>query len=181
EYVDQTTKKTKYSLISVEKNNRLINIDSQAPNTVVFEAIQAGDIPAFTDYTFLKREVTFQSSRFDLYAEHGGVKEFIEIKGVTLETDGVAMFPDAPTARGAKHVLELIQATEAGYEATILFVLQMEGCHVFKPHVDMDPAFTDALHQAQQKGVRILAYDCTVTKDELTLHQPVPVQLLHTT
>src|SRR5699024_1964221 len=109
DYVDKPTRKTKYSLISVMKNNRLINIDSQAPNTVVFEAIQAGYIPVFTDYTSLKREVTFQSSRFDLYAEHGGVKEFIEVKGVTLENDGVAMFPDAPTARGAKHVLELIQ------------------------------------------------------------------------
>lgn len=181
EYVNKPTRKTKYSLISVMKNNHLINIDSQAPNTVVFEAIQAGAIPAFTDYTFLKREVAFQSSRFDVYVEHGNVKEFIEVKGVTLENNGVAMFPDAPTTRGTKHVLELIQAVEAGYAATILFVLQMGGCHVFMPHEGMDPAFAEAIWQAQQKGVRIMAYDCVVTEDELILHKPVPIQLVHTT
>jgi|SRR5690625_2623291 len=170
-------RKTKYSIIAASKHGRWVNIDSQAPNKVAYEAIQAGKILELGFVNNLTREVTFNSSRFDLYYENQGEKGFIEVKGVTLEKDGIAMFPDAPTTRGTKHVLELIDALDEGYTATVLFVIQMKYCHTFTPYAEMDPAFTEALLKAQRKGVRILAYDCLVDEDQLVLDQPIPVDL----
>lgn len=178
EVSDNPNRRTKYSLIAVEKNNMWINIDSQAPNTIVFDALQNGDIVEISNLQLVKREVTYGASRFDIYYENDKEQGFIEVKGVTLEKSGVAIFPDAPTAGGTKHVLELIEAVREGYGAVILFLVQMKGCYVFRLHTEMDPAFADAIHKASKEGVRILAYDCVVKEDELILGQPVSVKLL---
>lgn len=174
---DNPNRKTKYSLIAVDKEGEWVNIDSQAPNKVAYEALDAGLISEFGPLDNMKQEVTYGGSRFDVYVENKLEKGFIEVKGVTLEKNGVAMFPDAPTSRGTKHVLELIKAREEGYSATVLFIIQMKGCHKFAPNQAMDQAFTDALVQASRAGVQILAYDSIVKKDELVLDQAVPVTL----
>lgn len=170
-------RKTKYSLIAVKKDSRWVNIDSQAPNTVVYDALLAGKIAEFDSLTKLKREVTFGGSRFDLYFEKENRKGFIEVKGVTLEKDGVAMFPDAPTERGTKHIFEMIQAVEAGYSGHIFFLIQMKGCHSFSPFLEMDTAFSEALKRAEQSGVQIHAYDSVVTPTELTIGDRIIVEL----
>jgi len=177
EWSGNPKRKTQYSLIAVNKNGNWINIDSQAPNAVAFEALQEEKIPEIGTPDFLKREVTYGNSRFDLYFEKGNKKGFIEVKGVTLENDGIAMFPDAPTVRGTKHVRELIKARHEGYAAVILFVVQMKGCRIFVPNREMDESFAAALSEAAKQGVRILAYDSIVEADELMLDQPVPVWL----
>lgn len=170
-------RKTKYSLIAAAKNGHLVNIDSQAPNTVAFEALRAGELTEFGLLNTLKREVTYDTSRFDFYYEKDEQKGFIEVKGVTLEKNGIAMFPDAPTSRGTKHVLELIDALHEGYTASILFVVQMKDTRTFMPNRNMDKVFTEALVKASQEGVRILAYDSIVKEDELVLDQPISVDL----
>ena len=154
-----------------------MNVDSQAPNHIVFEALKLGSLTEFNLIKSVKREVTYGDSRFDLYYETDHEKGFIEVKGVTLEENGTALFPDAPTARGTEHVLELVKAVQNGYTATILFVIAMKGCKTFAPNKEMDPIFTDALIQAASLGVRILAYDSIVKEDELILDQSVPVSL----
>ncbi|WP_352400947.1 DNA/RNA nuclease SfsA [Anaerotignum sp.] len=166
-------RKTKYSLISVYKGDVLVNMDSQAPNQVVAEALAEGRISEIGDVTFLQREVTFGNSRFDLYFEGGGRRGFIEVKGVTLEENGICRFPDAPTTRGTKHVLELIQAVEAGYEAYVLFVIQMEGTKAFCPHWERDEKFAKALMEAEEAGVHFLAYDCKLGVKSLHLSKKV--------
>lgn len=178
EVSDNPNRKTKYSLISVEKEGRLVNIDSQVPNTVVYEALQAGKIPQFPKFHTLKREVTYGNSRFDLYFETEHKKGFIEVKGVTLENQGIAKFPDAPTTRGTKHILELIKATEEGYKGVIFFVIQMKGCHLFQPNQQMDQFFSEALKEAANKGVQILAYDSIVNDSEIVIDQQIPIELL---
>ncbi|GGA79185.1 DNA/RNA nuclease SfsA [Ornithinibacillus halotolerans] len=175
EWSTNPNRKTRFSLISVWKKERLVNIDSQAPNKVAYEAILAGKIKEISQVDVLKREVTYGDSRFDLYYEKGDEKGFIEVKGVTLEQDGVAMFPDAPTSRGTKHVLKLIRAREEGYRAMILFVIQMKGCHSFTPHLKMDEKFSRALQTAFREGVVIMAYDSIVTEDGLVIDKEVPV------
>lgn len=177
ELSDNPKRKTRFSLISVVKNGNLVNIDSQAPNAVAFEALNEGKIQEFGLVETVKREVTYGDSRFDLYFEKGVKRGFIEVKGVTLEENGIAMFPDAPTARGTKHVLELTKAVQEGFKCAILFVVQMKGCSVFVPNREMDPAFADALSHASQQGVQILAYNSIVSEDELMLDQPVAVCL----
>ena len=177
EHSDNPNRKTRYSLISVEKNGRWVNIDSQAPNAVAFEALKKGKLIEIGLVDSVKREVAYWDSRFDLYFEKDGEKGFIEVKGVTLENDGVLMFPDAPTSRGTKHVLELTKAVQEGYSCSILFVIQMKGCHLFTPNKEMDPAFSDALLRASQQGVQIMVYDCIVKEDELILDQRIPVSL----
>jgi len=170
-------RKTKYSLIAVKKVDQWVNIDSQAPNKVGFEALQAGEISEFGLVDSIRKEVTYGASRFDLYFEQGQQKGFIEVKGVTLERDGVAMFPDAPTARGTKHVLELAKAVQEGYSCAILLVVQLKGCQYFVPNRETDPAFADALVYAANAGVQILAYDTIVKENEIVLNQPIPVHL----
>ena len=141
-------RKTKYSLISAFKDNMLINIDSQVPNPVVYNAIVNNEIPQLSNIDFLKREVTFGNSRFDLYYEKGKEKGFIEVKGVTLENQGISMFPDAPTERGSKHVYEMIKAVEEGYKGYILFLIQINNIKYFKPHEEMDKEFSNAILSA---------------------------------
>lgn len=170
-------RKTKYSLIAVKKGSGWVNIDSQVPNAVVYDALLAGKIREFSGLTKVKREVTFGGSRFDIYFEDGIKKGFIEVKGVTLEKDGVAMFPDAPTERGTKHIYEMIKAVEAGYSGHIFFLIQMQGCLSFMPNGEMDSAFSEALKRADQAGVQIHAYDALILPDEITISERIQVQL----
>lgn len=170
-------RKTAYSLIGVYKELEsgeriLINMDSQAPNQVAYEWMAE-----FPGISGLRREVTFGQSRFDLAFEAEGRPGFMEVKGVTLENGGIARFPDAPTERGVKHLHELVHAAREGYEACVLFVIQMKGVHVFQPNTDTHPEFAVALREADQAGVRVLAYDCLVTEDSLQVDQPVAVEL----
>jgi len=177
EKADKEGRKTKYSLIAVYKGNVLVNMDSQAPNQMAAEALVEGKIKEIGEVDFLKREVKYENSRFDIYYQKGEKKGFIEVKGVTLEENGVAKFPDAPTERGAKHLRELIKAKEEGYEAAVLFVIQMEGVKEFRPNEERDKAFAEVLKQAAQSGVRVLAYDCGVRVGEVWTENKIPVVL----
>ena len=170
-------RKTAFSLIAVYKGERLINMDSQIPNHVVFEAIQLGHIPEIGTAVAMKKEVTYGNSRFDIYFESEGQKNFIEVKGVTLEEDGITMFPDAPTLRGTKHIYEMMKATEEGYGGTIFFLIQMKDVQCFRPNVTTDQEFAQALKLAATKGVRLLAYDSVVKEDEIIIGDPVPIFL----
>ena len=172
---DHPTRKTRYDVIAVEKGDLLINMDSQAPNKVFAEWAQAGGfVPGLT---LLRSEAVYGSSRFDFYWEAGDRKGFVEVKGVTLEYDGHTSFPDAPTQRGVKHLGELIAAKEAGYEAAVCFVIQMEGMHDLTPNDTTHPAFGDALRKAAAAGVRVLAMECAVTPDTLNITKEIPVLL----
>ncbi|AZS17876.1 DNA/RNA nuclease SfsA [Paenibacillus lutimineralis] len=177
EFNDRPNRKTRFSLISVAKGGGWVNIDSLAPNRMAFEALKAGKLSEFGAVNHIQREVTYGDSRFDLYFEKDDEKGFIEIKGVTLEENGVAMFPDAPTSRGTKHVLELIRAAQEGDTCAILFIVQMKGCCSLTPHREMDPTFADALRQASLQGVQILAYDALVEEDACIIDAPLPVQI----
>ncbi len=168
-------RKTQWDLIGVQKGDRMINMDSQVPNKVVEEFIRGGKL--FSDVTLVKPETTYGSSRFDLYIEANGRKIFMEVKGVTLEDNGVVRFPDAPTERGVKHLRELMEAVKAGYEAYVFFVVQMKGVKYFAPNAETHPEFAKALKDAEKQGVKILAYDCNVTKDIIEIGEQVPVFL----
>lgn len=168
-------RKTGYSLIAAYKDELLINIDSQIPNAVVYEGILQNKIKEVQNLSLLKREVTYNNSRFDLYFEGENQKGFIEVKGVTLEIDGVAMFPDAPTERGCKHIYEMIHAVEEGYYGVIFFLIQMKGCKYLTPNELQDPKFAKALREAKEKGVLILAYDTEVKEDEIIIGEPIDV------
>ena len=177
---DNPNRKTKYSLISVIKNNRLINMDSQVTNKMVYESIKDKSLilPGFDEeITLIKPEKTYGNSRFDVYIEGETKKAFIEIKGCTLEIDNVVKFPDAKTERGVKHVKELIKAREDGYLAYIIIVIQMEDVLYFTPNVEMHKEFADVLKEAEEKGVNILAYDSKVNIDSIKLNKSVKVVL----
>ena len=175
---DKPERKTQWDLISVKKGKRMINMDSQIPNKVVEEWIRNGNL--FPNATLIKPETTYGQSRFDLYVEEEGRKIFIEVKGVTLEMDGVVKFPDAPTERGIKHLNELCDAIKDGYEAYVFFVIQMKGVKYFTPNRKTHAAFADALRNAKEQGVNILAYDCKVTKDSIEIANEVPVVFRNT-
>lgn len=171
---ENTDRKTRYSLVKVVKNGQIVNMDSQAPNKIAFDWISDGKL--YEDASFVKREVTFGKSRFDIYYERGkGIKGFVEVKGVTLEEGGIARFPDAPTERGIKHIHELIEAKNKGYEANILFVIQMKGINHFEPNYRTHEAFGMALKDAKEAGVNIYAVDCVVTEDEVIADKFVKV------
>ncbi len=173
---ENTERKTRYSLIKVVKGDRIINMDSQAPNQIVKEWMEQGGL--YPDIRYIKRECKYDNSRFDIYYEReNGIKGFVEVKGVTLEDNDVARFPDAPTERGVKHIYELIQAKGEGYEANIVFVIQMDGIRYFTPNDAMHKAFGDALREAKKAGVNIVAVECDVTKDEVWAKDYVPVHL----
>lgn len=172
---DNPERKTKWDLIAVEKNGRMINMDSQIPNRVVQEWVEAGKM--FEDVTLVKPETTYGNSRFDLYVEAGERKIFIEVKGVTLEEDDVVRFPDAPSERAVKHVEELCHAVKEGYEAYIFFVIQMKGVRYFTPNVKTHPEFAEALKRAKASGVHIVAYDCDVESDKIQIREQVDVVL----
>ena len=165
------SRKTKFDLIAVEKGDRLINMDAQAPNKVFGEWAAAGGFRE--GLTLLRPETTYGSSRFDFYWESSKSRGFVEVKGVTLEEDGVVRFPDAPTLRGVTHLDELATAREAG----VCFVIQMENVRWFAPNDETHPEFGQALRRAAQAGVEILAMDCAVTPQSLTMGNPVLVKL----
>lgn len=173
---DSKTRATAYDLVAVDKDGRLVNMDSNAPNKVAGEWLRAGGL--YGDVSLVRPEKTFGNSRFDFYVESlSGKRAFIEVKGVTLEREGAAAFPDAPSERALKHVEELIEARRQGYEAYLLFVVQMKGINFVEPNWDTQPAFGEALKKARRAGVRLLAYDCLVREDGLEMHAPVPVFL----
>lgn len=172
---DNPDRKTKWDLIAVEKGERLINMDSQIPNKVVGEWLETSGF--FPDVTLIRPETTYGNSRFDLYVETKERRIFIEVKGVTLEEDGVCRFPDAPSERAVKHLEELIQAKKEGYETYVFFVIQMKGVRYFTPNIDTHPAFAEALKKAKAAGVEILAYDCEVTPESISVREPVEVVL----
>lgn len=172
---NDSARKTQYDLIAVWKGERLINMDSQSPNKVFKEYLQSGTY--ISDITVIKPEAKYGNSRFDFYAEAGERKIFIEVKGVTLEEDGVVMFPDAPTERGVKHLHELAQCTRSGYEAHVVFVVQMGNVKYFAPNNKTHAAFGEALTAAEKAGVNIVALDCVVTENSLTISDTVPIKM----
>ena len=177
-YSDNEARSTAYDLVAVKKGDRMVNMDSQAPNVAVKEWLCVGENhPVFGNITLVKPETTYQNSRFDFYVECDDRKIFIEVKGVTLENDGEVRFPDAPSERAVKHVEELIKARQEGYEAYVLFVIQMKNIKYFMPNDKTDPKFAKVLWEARKQGVNILAYDCKVTKDSMEICEPVPVYL----
>ena len=167
-------RKTKYDLIAVQKGDRLINMDSQAPNIAAGEWLRSGGLGPVEQ---VKAETVHGDSRFDFSFVKDGTLCFLEVKGVTLETDGVCAFPDAPTERGAKHLRGLIQAAREGYGAYVLFVIQMSDVKYLHPNDATDPVFAAALREAAENGVTILAMDCGVTPDTMNLRLPVLVNL----
>lgn len=175
-------RKMEFSLITVEKQPtmNLVNMDSQAPNKVVMEGLQGGtlSLEGMGKLSVVKPERTYKDSRFDFYVEDiNGQRAFIEVKGVTLENDGLAGFPDAPTVRGKKHLSHLIDAKENGYLAYVVFVIQMKNMISFSPNFTNDPEFSKELIRARDRGVEIIAIDCKVTGDTLELDEYVPVVL----
>lgn len=168
-------RKTKYDLIAVWKEELLINMDSQAPNTAFCEWAKQVSFPE--GLTELRPETTHGDSRFDFYYNGRNGKGFIEVKGVTLENDGVVKFPDAPTARGEKHLRGLIRCVEEGYGAYAVFVVQMSGMKYFAPNESTDPLFAEALRDADKKGVNIIALECTVSPDSMQITGTLPVRL----
>lgn len=173
-------RKTKYDLVAAEKarNNQpslLINLDSQIPNDAAEEFFKKGNI--FSPDAIIKREAKYGNSRFDFFIEDNGKKAFLEVKGVTQEIDSIALFPDAPTERGIKHINELINCIKDGYDAYIFFIIQMKEIKCFCPNDTTHKAFGDALRKAQKEGVKILAYDCIVTPDSITVDKEIPIKL----
>ena len=166
---------TAYDLVAVRKGDRIINMDSQAPNRAVGEWLREGTL--FPGTKLVQPEKTYGNSRFDFYIETEDDRIFLEVKGVTLEEEGVVRFPDAPSDRAVKHVQELMQARRAGYRAVVLFVVQMEGVRFFTPNRDTHPEFADALCRAAEEGVEVFAYDCHVTPGAMRVNRPVLVVL----
>ena len=171
---DSPGRSTAYDLVAVNKDGRLINMDSGAPNKAVGEWLAAGGL--YKDISLIRPETAYGNSRFDFYVEsRGGDKAFIEVKGVTLEEGNIALFPDAPSERALKHVYELIEAHEQGYEAYLIFVVQMQDIRRVEPNRRTQPAFAEALRRAESAGVHILACDCKVSPDEMLIRSRVPV------
>lgn len=171
---DNPNRKTKFDLITVKKGHRLINMDSQAPNAAAKEWLLSGGLGEISE---LKGEYTRGDSRFDFSFMKDGQRCFLEVKGVTLETDGVCAFPDAPTERGAKHLRGLTKLAAEGFGAYVLFVIQMEDVKYLHPNDDTDPNFGKALREAAASGVAVMAVDCAVTADSMTIGKPVEVRL----
>ena len=166
-------RRTSYDLVAVEKNHMLINMDSQAPNKAAEEWLLQKEL--FPDLVKLRPETVYGNSRFDFYIETEKQKIFLEVKGVTLEDDGVVSFPDAPSKRALKHVQELEEAKRAGYEVYVLFVVQMEKAEYFIPNAINHPEFAQSLEEAAKEGIKVLAYTCKVTEDSMTIDRPLPV------
>lgn len=174
QHFDSPTRKTKYDLITVQKGSRLINMDSQAPNVAAGEWLQNGGLGDISD---LRSEVFHRDSRFDFSFQKDGKTCFLEVKGVTLETDGVCAFPDAPTARGVKHLKGLTAAVAEGFGGYVLFVIQMKNVKYIHPNDATDPEFGAALRQAAASGVQVLAVDCSVTEKTMKIDEFVDVRL----
>ncbi|ENZ03110.1 sugar fermentation stimulation protein [Clostridium thermobutyricum] len=175
---DNPTRKTKYDLICAYKGDKLINIDSQIPNKVVMEALINKKVGKLIEYNSILKEKTFGKSRFDFKLEkETGEEYYLEVKGVTLENNGYASFPDAPTDRGRKHLLELVKVKEEGKGAGVLFLIQMEGIKEFTSNDENDPAFGEALRYAKENGVDIFVYSCIVSEKEITLNKEVKLSI----
>lgn len=172
---DNHKRKTKFSLIAVEKEGILYNIDSQAPNQIALEWVKNGGF--LPDVTYVKAEKTYGNSRFDLYIETSDKRIFMEVKGVTLNDNGIGLFPDAPTKRGEKHVMELCHAIDDGYESYILFVVKFNPVNGFSPNGEKHPDFKKTLKDAADRGVHIMAVNCNVLPDELSIRGEIPVYL----
>lgn len=168
-------RKTAYDLVTVETPFGLVNMDAAAPNQVAGELLRAGAI--LSSPTLVQPEVRFGASRLDFYAENERQRLFVEVKGVTLRQGEWAVFPDAPTVRGAKHMGELVQAVAQGYRAMALLIVQMGGCTAFRPNRETDPAFCRALRDARAAGVEVRAVDCRVTPNTVTANRELPVDL----
>lgn len=168
-------RKTQYDLISVYKGDMLINMDSQSPNKVVGEWLAEGGF--LKNPTLIKPETAYGNSRFDFYLENENEKAYLEVKGVTLEVDGIARFPDAPTERGRKHLSELIKAKQNGYRTAAVFVIQMKGCKRFEPNNKTDPAFAQELKRAAENGVEIIALDCRVTQNSIKIDKEIEISV----
>ena len=179
EHAPASTRKTDYSLIAVMKGELLINMDSQIPNGAAYEAILNKSLKITDEeITFSRREFKYGNSRFDIYLETvTGRKLLVEVKGVTLERNGIATFPDAPTVRGTKHIYELMEAVKDGYECYILFVIQFSPVAYFEPNALMDPKLAQALRDASNVGVKVLAVDCQIMPDEMVIKGLVEVRL----
>lgn len=173
-YDPNPDRKTHYDLIAVQKGDRLINMDSQAPNEAAYRWLLAGGLGAVEE---VRREVTHGDSRFDLTFMKDGRRCFLEVKGVTLEEDNIARFPDAPTQRGTKHLRGLIRARTEGYGTYVLFVIQMSGIHHFEPNDQTDPVFARTLREARAAGVEIIAAQCQVEPGRIWIAERVPVEL----
>ena len=171
---DSPSRKTRYDLITVQKGERLINMDSQAPNAAAKEWLLAGGLGRIED---LRPETRWGDSRFDFAFQKEGRPCFLEVKGVTLEEGGVCAFPDAPTERGVKHLQGLTRAVREGCGAFVLFVIQMSDVKYLRPHDERDPAFGKALREAAAAGVTVLAMDCAVTPDSMEIRLPILVDL----
>lgn len=170
---DDARRKTKFDLIAVQKGERLINMDSQAPNAAAKRWLSEGGLGEISE---LKAEYTHGDSRFDFSFVKDGNRCFLEVKGVTLERDGVCAFPDAPTERGTKHLRGLTRLAQEGFGAYVLFVIQMSDVKYLHPNDDTDPAFGKALREAAESGVQVLAVDCDVTVERMTISNPVKVR-----
>jgi sugar fermentation stimulation protein A len=173
--IDSVSRKTQYDLIAVCKGNRLINMDSQAPNKVFAEFVRAGNL--FENVTLIKPEARYKNSRFDFYIEANDKKIFVEVKGVTLEEDGVVLFPDAPTQRGVRHLEELCEAKAEEYDAYVVFIVQMKDVRYFTPNHKTHEIFGNTLKKAVSKGVKVLAIDCEITENSIVAGDFVEVRL----
>lgn len=174
---DVPHRKTKYDLVLVRIGQTLVSADARLPNKLVHEAIAAGRMPEFNGYETIHQEVSYSDSRLDFVLEGDGRRCFIEVKSVTLVRERIALFPDAPTQRGRRHVEELVQAVREGNRAAVVFVVQREDAFVFAPNDEADPAFGQALREAIKAGLEVYAYLCRVSQDEVALDRPIPVLL----
>jgi sugar fermentation stimulation protein A len=175
--IDLPHRKTKYDLALVELDQGLVSVDARLPNKLVHEAIAAYQLPKFTGYQAVHREVTYGASRLDFMLEGGEQRCFIEVKSVTLVRDGMAFFPDAPTQRGRRHIEELTQAVQEGKRAAVVFVVQRQDAGIFASNDEADPAFGQTLREAARTGLEVYAYLCRVSWDEIALDRPIPVIL----
>jgi len=178
---EKTSRKTDFSLLTVEKGPLLINMDAQAPNRLAWEGLSSGRIRLPLDsgeeLLSLRREVAWGQSRFDLLAKTSQRDWYVEVKGVTLEDGGIARFPDAPTERGLRHVQELCRVKESGCGAALLFIVQLKGSTHLEPNWQTHRAFGEALRQAREAGVALLCYDCLVTPEQVQVSEPLPISL----
>ena len=176
-YVKSPSRSTQYDLIAVEKGDVLINMDSYAPNLAFGEYLRDGNFLEISDITYVKAEAKYGKSRFDFYVETATSKAFVEVKGVTLEENGIAMFPDAPTERGIKHLNELAACIADGYDAYVVFVIQMKGISHFTPNYKIHEAFGETLAKVAGMGVKVRAFDCIVTPSEMVIDRPISIRL----
>jgi len=170
-------RKTRYTLIMVYKDGDLVSLDTMLPNSLAAEAIEAGRLKEFEGYRVVRREVQYRNSRFDLLLSKGGTLCFLEVKSVTLVKGRTAMFPDAPTLRGTRHIHHLMEAMDEGYEAAILFLIQRNDADRFTTNDDTDPKFARALRQSQKRGVKLCVYNCKISIKEVEIDQQVDILL----